>query len=324
MKILISGGAGYIGGVLSYYLCDRNINYAVLDNLSTSLKKNIPSNAIFYKGNIKNISLLKKILIEFKPTHIIHLAASLDVAESELNKKKYYINNIVNSKIFLKFFIKHNVKNFIFASTAAVYRKNSLKKKIENKHLAPSSYYGKTKLEIEKYLLSYKNNFNLNVKILRFFNVVGADYKLRSGSLSKESNQLFNTLCKSIINKDKFYIYGNNLRTRDGTCVRDFVDVNDLVKIITFFISYKKSIKFDIFNIGTNQGHSVLQILNLFKKNINKDINFYFLDKRKGDAVHSVCNNFRLKNIYKRKFCSIKKSIYRHYIFYKKNLKIDL
>ena len=319
MKILISGGAGYIGGVLSYYLHDRNINYAVLDNLSTSLKKNLPPNVFFYKGNIKNISLLKKILTEFKPTHIIHLAANLDVAESELNKKKYYINNIVNSKIFLKFFIKHNVKNFIFASTAAVYRKNSLKKKIENKDLVPSSYYGKTKLEIEKYLLSYKNNFNLNIKILRFFNVVGADYKLRSGSLSKKSNQLFNSLCKSIINKNKFYIYGNSLRTRDGTCVRDFVDVNDLVKVIIFFISYKKFIKYDIFNIGTNQGYSVFQILNLFKKNISKDINFSFKDRRKADAVHSVCSNLRLKKFYKYKFCSIKKSIHQHYLFYKKN-----
>jgi UDP-glucose 4-epimerase len=319
MRILISGGAGYIGGVLSYYLYDRNINFAVIDNLSTSVKKNLPPNSIFYKGNIKNINLLKKILIKFKPTHIIHLAASLDVAESELNKKKYYINNIINSKIFLKFFIKHNVKNFIFASTAAVYSKNSLKKKIESKYISPSSYYGKTKFKIEKYLLSYKNNYNLNIKILRFFNVVGADHKLRSGSLSKKSNQVFNSICNSIINKDKFYIYGNNLPTQDGTCVRDFVDINDLVKIIFFFISNKKSIKYDIFNIGTNKGHSVLEVLNLFKKFSGKNINFSFLGKRKGDAVHSVCSNTRLNKIYKFKFSSIRYSINRHYFFYKKN-----
>ena len=135
----------------------------------------------------------------------------------------------------------------------------------------------------------------------------------------KKSNQLFNSLCKSIINKDKFYIYGNNLRTADGSCVRDFVDVNDLVKVIFFFIFNKKSTKHDIFNIGTNKGYSVLQILNLFKKNISENINFSFLDKRKGDAAHSVCSNLRLKNVYKNKFCSIKQSIYRHYLFYKKN-----
>jgi UDP-glucose 4-epimerase len=274
---------------------------------------------------MNNIEELQKIN-KLQEEKIIALEEELEKTKEHLKKytapsykKKYYENNIVNSKIFLKFFIKHNVKNFIFASTAAVYSKNSLKKKTENKYISPSSYYGKTKLEIEKYLLSYKFNFNLNIKILRFFNVVGADYKLRSGSLSKKSNQLFNSLCKSIINKDIFYIYGNNFRTRDGTCVRDFVDVNDLVKIIIFFIYSNKSTKYDIFNIGTNKGYSVLQILNLFKKNINKNIDFSILDKRIGDAVHSVCSNLRLKKIYKDKFSPIEKSIYQHYLFYKKN-----
>lgn len=319
IRILISGGAGYIGGVLSYNLYDKNINYAVIDNLSTSSKRNLPPNTLFYKGNINNETLLHRILTEFEPTHIVHLAASLNVSESELNKKKYYINNIKNSKIFLNFFIRNGIKNYIFASTAAIYNKNSSSKKIEDRNYTPSNYYGKTKLIIEKYLLNYKKKFNLNLKILRFFNVVGADRKLRSGSLSKKSNQLFNCLSMSIKTGKIFHIFGNNLKTKDGTCVRDYVDVIDLVKIIIFFIKSRAVYKYDIFNIGTNQGHSVLEILNLFNKILNKNITYLFLNKRKGDPTHSVCNNSRLKKIYKFKFSSIKVSINRHYFFYKKN-----
>ena len=319
IRILISGGAGYIGGVLSYNLYDKNINYAVIDNLSTSSKRNLPPNTLFYKGNINNETLLQRILIEFEPTHIVHLAASLNVSESELNKKKYYINNIKNSKIFLNFFIRNGIKNYIFASTAALYNKNSSSKKIEDKNYTPSNYYGKTKLIIEKYLLNYKKKFNLNLKILRFFNVVGADHKLRSGSLSKKSNQLFNCLSMSIKTGKIFHIFGKNLKTKDGSCVRDYVDVIDLVKVIIFFIKSRTVYKYDIFNIGTNKGHSVLEILNLFNKILNKNITYLFLNKRKGDPTHSVCNNLRLKKIYKFKFSSIKVSINRHYFFYKKN-----
>jgi UDP-glucose 4-epimerase len=318
-RILISGGAGYIGGTLSYNLYDKNINYAVIDNLSTSSKSNLPPGTIFYKGNINNILLLKKILKLFRPTHIIHLAASLDVRESEIKKKKYYINNIVNSKIFLNFFLNNNVKNFIFASTAAVYSKNSEKRNAEMKNVLPSNYYGKTKLSIEKYLLKYVKISDLNIKILRFFNVVGADYKLRSGALSKKSNQLFNSLCKSIKDKSNFKIYGMNLRTKDGTCVRDFVDVVDLVKVITFFALTSKNIRHKIFNIGTNKGHSVLQVINSFKKVLRKNINYSFYKKRRGDPIYSVCDNSRLRKFYKtEKFSSINDSIYRHYNFYKK------
>lgn len=319
MRVLISGGAGFIGGVLSYKLHDEKIDYAVIDNLCTSFKKNLPRDTIFYKGNINNKILLQRILREFKPTHLVHLAASLNVSESELNKKKYYINNIKNSKIFLNFFIRNGIKNYIFASTAAVYNKNSSSKKVEDMNLAPSNYYGKTKLIIEKYLLNYKKKFDLNLKILRFFNVVGADHKLRSGSLSKKSNQLFNCLSMSIETRKTFYIYGNNLKTKDGTCVRDYIDVIDLVKVIVFFIKSRMVHKYNIFNIGTNKGHSVLDVLNLFNKILNKNITYLFLNKRKGDPTHSVCSNSRLKEIYRFKFSSIKDSINRHYSFYKKN-----
>ena len=324
MRILISGGAGYIGGVLSNYLNDKKIKYAVIDNLSTSNKKNLPKKTIFYKGCISNVKILKKIHEKFAPTHIVHLAASLDVRESEIYKKKYYKNNIINSKIFLKFFLEKNIKNFIFASTAAVYGKNLSQNKIEDKSISPSNYYGKTKLEIEKFLQKNKKKYNLNLKILRFFNVVGTDFKLRSGPFIKKSNQLFNSILISIYKKKKFFIYGHKLKqTSDGTCVRDYIDVIDLVKVMIYFIKSKKNFRYDIYNIGTNNGHSVLQIVKLFSKISKKKINYSFAKIRKGDPAHSVCSNKRLINTFNFKFSSIKNSIKRHHNFYIKNFKTN-
>jgi len=323
MRILISGGAGYIGGVLSYALCDKKIKYAVIDNLSTSQKKNLPKNTVFYKGCVSNVAILKRIFKEFAPSHIIHLAANLDARESEILKKKYKENNIENSKIFLNFFINKDVKNFIFASTAAVYG-NKLNHKNEEKDISPTNYYGKTKLTIEKFLQKNKKKYNLNLKILRFFNVIGAERQLRSGSLPNKSNQLFNNLSKSIIKKDKFFIYGNKLKTNDGTCVRDFVDVVDLVKVIIFFIKSKKKFKFDIFNVGTNKGHSVLQIVKIFTAITKKRIDFHYVKRRMADPTHSICSNKRLINAYKFKFSSIEDSIKRHHNFYKKNFKSNV
>ena len=206
MRILISGGAGYIGSVLCYSLLDKKIKYAVIDNLCTSKKKNLPVGTIFYKACISNIKILDKIYKDFKPTHIIHLAASLDARESEIHKIKYYKNNVINSKIFLKYFIDKKIKNFVFGSTAAVYSKNSINLKKEDKDIQPSNFYGKTKLQVEKFLTEMKKKFKFELKILRFFNVVGADRQLRSGANLKKSNQLFNSLINSIHKKKIFFI----------------------------------------------------------------------------------------------------------------------
>ena len=316
IRVLVSGGAGYIGTVLCNYLNDHKIDFSVIDNFSTSSPKYFNKKFILYKSNINNLLVLKRIYKEFRPTHIVHLAASIDVNESQINKKKYFKNNILNSKKFIDFFIKKNVKNFLFSSTAAVY--NSSKDiKSEKDKPKPANYYGYTKLLIENFLLKKKLTYNFDVKILRFFNVIGADIRLRSGNTLKKSKHLFNSLSKSIFLKKVFKINGNNYNTKDGTCVRDFINVNDLVKVIIFFI--KKKNQNTIFNIGTNRGYSVLEILNLFERVLKVKINYRYSKKRTGDAPRLVCKNLLLRKIYKIKFLSLKKSVRNHYLFYKKN-----
>ena len=316
VRVLISGGTGYIGTVLCNYLNDYKINFAVIDNLSNSSLKFFNKKFILYKSNINNISVLKKIYKEFRPTHIVHLAASIDVNESEVNKKKYYVNNVLNSKKFINFFVRKKVKNFIFASTAAIYDTDP-DKKSEKKKPIPANYYGYTKLLIENFLLKKKLSNKLDIKILRFFNIVGADNIFRSGNVSKKSKHLFNSLSKSIFLKKIFKVNGNNYNTKDGTCIRDFIDVNDLVKVIIFFI--KKNNINTIFNVGTNHGYSVLEILKFFEKVLGIKIKYKYIKNRLGDAPSLVCNNNLLRKIYKAKFFSLKKSIRNHYFFYKKN-----
>jgi UDP-glucose 4-epimerase len=317
IRVLISGGAGYIGTILSHYLHEYKIDFAVIDNLSNSSLKFFGKKFSFYKGNITNLIILEKIYQKFRPTHIIHLAASIDVNESEIKKKKYYNNNVLSSKKFINFFIKKNVKNFIFASTAAVYNSNSNKKLEKNKEI-PSNYYGYTKLLIEKFLLKKKRANKLNIKILRFFNVVGADKKFKSGNISKSSNHLFNNLSKSIFYKKIFKINGKNYNTIDGTCIRDFVDVNDLVKIIIFFLNIKNSQT--IFNIGTNKGYTVLEVVKCFEKILKIKIKYKYSKNRFGDAPNLVCDNNLLRRVYNSKFVDFNKSIKNHYFFYKKNI----
>ena len=234
----------------------------------------------------------------------------------KLIKKKYYVNNVLNSKKFINFFVRKKVKNFIFASTAAIYDTNQ-DKKSEKKKPIPANYYGYTKLLVENFLLKKKLSNKLDIKILRFFNIVGADNIFRSGNVSKKSKHLFNSLSKSIFLKKIFKVNGNNYNTKDGTCIRDFIDVNDLVKVIIFFI--KKNNVNTILNLGTNHGYSVLEILKFFEKVLGIKIKYKYIKNRLGDAPSLVCNNNLLRKIYKAKFFSLKKSIRNHYFFYKKN-----
>ena len=315
MKVLISGGCGYIGSVLCHLLSKKKIEYAVLDNLSNSSTNYLPKNTIFYFGSIQNQNILKKISREFTPTHIIHLAASIDVNESEKRKNKYFKNNVAYSKKFLNYFISKGIKNIFFSSTAAVYAYN--KSKIyENNITKPVNYYGYTKLLIEKYLLKKKEKKKFNLKIFRFFNVVGSEINLKSGNSSKKSKHLFNSISYSIKKNKKFTINGDNYNTKDGTCVRDFIDVQDLVKIIYFFLNNKKKIRETTFNLGINKGYSVLEILKKFQKVLKKNVNYKTGLIRKGDIPELICSNSLLKKYYKSNFLSLSKTIKNHYNFY--------
>ena len=312
MNILITGGAGYIGSATSYLLLKNKTIPIIVDKLIYKKKNIIPKKSIFFKSNISNLNLVKKVIKKFNIDSVIHFAAYKDVEESILNPQKYYDNNYLISKKFIKCCKENGIKYFIFSSTAAVYGNlNKNKKVLENLTLNPISMYGLTKKKIEEYLSKISDK-NFKYFSLRYFNVVGGDRYLRYGPIGLKIKSLTNNLYKSLDNSKKFKIYGTDHKTKDGTPVRDFIHVDDLANIhyksLKNFQKYKKN---QICNCGYGKGYSIKQVVEIFSKKNYKNFNYSLANKRLGDISYMVADTKKLNKIlnWKPKFLSLEKML---------------
>jgi UDP-glucose 4-epimerase len=294
-KILVTGGAGYIGSKICYDLTDLGYKVFIVDNLITGHKKLINKRAKFYLCDILDYKQLNEIIKKNYITDIIHLAASLDVEESSKNPLKYFINNVEGTENLLKASVNNNVTNFIFSSTCAVYGNIKANSVNEKSPTVPISYYGKTKLLCELLIKDYSFKYKFSSTILRYFNVGGADELLRTGCLNN-NGQLLKKLAQLFIKKNKttFNIYGNDYPTLDGTCVRDFIHVSDLSKIHIYFVKNRNN-KNLILNCGHGKGYSVLDIVKAFEKICKKKINIIYNKRRVGDIDYIKSNTSFLK-----------------------------
>jgi UDP-glucose 4-epimerase len=309
-KILVTGGAGYIGSKVCNDLIDRGYEVIVIDNLSTGNKLLVNKKAKFFKLDIQDDKNLNKIFNKFKFKAIFHFAASLSVSESQKKPIKYYKNNVLGTENLLKHCVKKKIKYFIFSSTCAVYGSHGVNGIKECDPKIPESNYGKTKLLAENLVQNYSAQYKFKSAILRYFNVVGADYKFRTGPITKGA--LFNNICWNVKNKNyKINVFGKNYNTKDGTCIRDYIDINDLSELhILAFNKLKKAESF-IVNCGYNIGYSVLDVIRNFEKSLKRKIKIIIYPKRLGDVEKIYCNNKHLKKLFpkwKRSF-SIKESI---------------
>tara|TARA_X000000950_G_scaffold180078_1_gene218393 strand:- start:12585 stop:13565 length:981 start_codon:yes stop_codon:yes gene_type:complete len=296
--ILVTGGAGYIGSIISNFLIKKKFKILVLDNLSTGKKKMINSKIKFLKGDLLNYKILKKKLYKYEITHIIHLASNIDVMESELSPNKYLEDNFNMTRNILKIAKIKKVSYFIFSSTAAVYGEKNNTKVSEKDKPKPESNYGLGKVFCEKIIKKECKLNKINFMILRFFNVVGADLDNLSGPIKRGS--LFKNLSKSILKKvSKINVYGKDFKTPDGSGLRDYIDVIDLANIVYLVIKHFDSKKNFILNCSYSNPFSVLEIIKLFSKIGNKKINIKFLPKRKGEISKIFADNNQLKKTYK-------------------------
>ena len=282
MKILITGGAGYIGSHVSHLLVDRGYNVTIIDSLLTGNKKLIPKKAKFINSDISNVKRINKILQKYKFDLVIHFAGLIRVDESVKFPKKYIYNNYEKTKIFLNICLKNGLKKLIFSSTAAVYGNPKKNKVSENNKLSPLNPYAKSKLMIENFIKKLSKKNDLKYVILRYFNVAGADKKMRTGLISKYSTHLIKIVSEVAVKKrKKLLINGDNYKTRDGTPIRDYIHVSDLAEAHLLSLKYLLvGNKSGIFNCGYGKGYSVREIIQTANKLFNNTINFSIGPKR--------------------------------------------
>tara|TARA_X000001036_G_scaffold41487_1_gene33301 strand:- start:307 stop:1293 length:987 start_codon:yes stop_codon:yes gene_type:complete len=298
-NILVTGGAGYIGSHIVELLIKKNFKVFIYDNLVTGYKRLIIKKAKFIKGDIKNFKHLSKTLKKNKIDSIIHLAAYLNVSESEKFKKKYYKNNIDGTLNLVKSCDQTNVKNIIFSSSCSIYG-NFKGSVTENKKPNPKSYYAYTKYKGEEIIKKYSKKYNYKYGILRYFNVAGASSSGKIGEIERSHGHLIKNLAvQATKSNPKINIFGNDYKTKDGTCIRDYMHVSDLADIHLMILrNITKNKHSLILNCGYGKGHSVQEIVNVFKK-IKKNIIVKYQKRRLGDVAQIYANTSKLKKIFK-------------------------
>lgn len=304
--ILVTGGAGYIGSHMALKLLENNEKVVVFDNFSTghietieTLMKEGKDNFEFFEGDLLNLNDLNALFKGRNIEAIIHFAAFSLVEESTKNPAKYYKNNVTGSINLLDAMHKYNVNKIVFSSTAATYGEPEEIPIKETSLQNPVNPYGTSKLTVEKIMDDYDRAYGIKSVRLRYFNVAGADSKCRIGENHNPETHLIPNILKSTFNNKKtFKIFGDNYNTKDGTCVRDYINVEDLINAHLLALKYLLAGgKTDFFNLGTNEGNSVKEIFDLCTKVTNKEIPFEIAQKRAGDPAVLIADNKKAKEI---------------------------
>ena len=283
MTILVTGGAGYIGSHFVRLLERENLEFLILDNFTTG-HKDFVKNKKYLELDLKNEDDLFEKLEDENLSSIVHFAGSSLIAESQEKSEEYFNNNVLASKNLVKFALKKNVKKFIFSSSAAVYG-NPEEIPIKESHVTnPINNYGKNKLEIERFLKDISKEFPLDVICLRYFNAAGADDKGDIGENRNPETHLIPNVINSVLNFTKLIVNGDSFDTKDGTCVRDYIHVNDLANAHLLGLDFLESNKgFHVFNLGSEKGFSNKEIISECRKLLKKEIFFEIGPSREGD-----------------------------------------
>ncbi len=286
MHILVIGGAGYIGSHAVKALLKAGHRVSVFDNLSTGLEVNYFKDAAYTVGDILDYPSLQKAMSQDVDA-VIHLAAKKAVGESMENPEKYALNNIAGAINVLNAMSDCGVKRLVFSSSAAVYGEPVYLPMDEKHPLNPMSFYGFTKYDMEKYFDWYDRLKGIKYVSLRYFNAVGYDEDGDVRGLEKNPQNLLPIVMETANGtREKMKIFGNDYPTRDGTCIRDYIHVTDLGNAHTAAIEYLKTApESQIFNLGTSEGISVLEMVNKTEELIGRKINFEFAPRRPGDPA---------------------------------------
>lgn len=279
MKVLVTGGAGYIGSHAVKLLLENKIPVVVIDNLYRGYRQPIellqkkfgPENLKFYQADLKDLDLINQIFKKQSPQAVMHFAALCLVNESVEKPEKYFENNVHGSLNLLKAMVESKVDNLVFSSTCAVYGESRYLPVDEKHPLSPVNPYGESKLAAERTIQWFGNTYGLNYIILRYFNVSGAASDGSIGDSKKPSQLLIQNAVRSALGIEPFKLTCPRVKTKDNTPIRDYINVEDLAEAHLVALNYlRRSNKSDVFNLGTGKGYSVLEIIDQVQKIIGK------------------------------------------------------
>ena len=297
MKILVTGGAGYIGSFMVKRLLEKGDEVVVLDSLERGHKEAIDSRAQLVVGNLLDGEFVAKVLEEDKFDGVIHFAGYISMGESMKDPYIYFQDNVFGSLNLIEELVKNGQNNIIFSSTAGVYG-NPIKVPIPEDHPKnPENPYGESKLMVEKILNWYAKTKNLNAIALRYFNAAGAALDGSMGELHEPESHIIPNIMKAVKAKQPFKLFGNDYNTKDGTCVRDYIHVLDLVEAHVLALNkLKNKSGFDVYNVGTGNGYSNREVVDMVRKVTGLDFKVDEIERRPGDADSLIADSSRIKN----------------------------
>ena len=301
MKVLVTGGAGYIGSHCVKVLLDKGYEVIVVDNLETGYKDAVDSKAKLYIGDIADEALMDRVFSENQVIGVIHFAAFSLVGESMTNPYKYYENNVAKTNRLLESMVKHNVKNIVFSSTAATYGEPEKTPIVETDRQLPTNVYGQTKLAMEQMISWYGKIHGINHVALRYFNVAGA---IQDGSIGEAHNPETHLIpiILQVANgkREKLNVFGDDYQTKDGSCIRDYIHVLDLcdahVLALEYLLNGNSS---GVFNLGSGEGFSVFEMVEAARKITGHPIPLEIASRRAGDPAILIASSKKARQVLK-------------------------
>ena len=297
MTVLVTGGAGYIGSHMTYGLVDRGETVVVLDNLSTGTRGLVSEKASFVEGEAGDVALVRRVISDFSVDAVIHFAGSIIVPESVTDPLKYYANNTVVSRALAQACVESGVRHFIFSSTAAVYGLGNGGAMKEEDEKAPINPYGRSKLMTEWMLSDAARAHDFRFVALRYFNVAGADSKMRTGQSTPRATHLIKRACQVALKRaPQLEIFGTDYETPDGTGVRDYIHVEDLIAAHLLALdALRGGAAPSIYNCGYGQGYSVREVVGAIERLTKAPLPVRVSSRRAGDPAMLIADPAKLK-----------------------------
>lgn len=299
MSVLVCGGAGYIGSHCVYELIQRGEEVVVVDNLQTGYKQAVHQEAKFYEGDIRDLEFLNKVFKENQIDTVIHFAANSLVGESMQLPLKYYNNNVYGTQVLLEAMVENNVKRIVFSSTAAVYGEPECVPILENDRTKPTNTYGETKLAMEKMMKWTDAAYGVKYIALRYFNVAGANENGLIGESHNPETHLIPLILQVPLGKrEKIMVYGDDYQTKDGTCIRDYIHVIDLIDAhILAMNKLRAGYDSDVFNLGNGSGFTVKEMIDAARKVTGHEIPVEITARRSGDPAVLIASSKKARKV---------------------------